>query len=175
MNSNNGDPTTNSVKEIIVSSHDNGLFTFGGSDHQLSTGEKVIITSDDGDIPENIVEKTVYFVIRVSATQFRLATSKTNADNGDFVKAYRGTNLKVLSRVTDKDSGDVGHPVQWDGSQWYVNVRAGNTIVGSLTGSVGRTEPSFVKRISDTRSLDERIYKLRLAIPKEIDLSLIHI
>jgi len=169
MNSNNGDPTTNSVKEIIVSSHDNGLFTFGGSDHQLSTGEKVIITSDDGDIPENIVEKTVYFVIRVSATQFRLASSKTNADNGDFVKAYRGTNLKVLSRVTDKDSGDVGHPVQWDGSQWYVNVRSGNTIVGSLTGSVGRTEPSFVKRISDTRSLDERIYKLRLAIPKEID------
>ena len=32
-----------------------------------------------------------------------------------------------------------------------------------------RTEPSFVKRISDTRSLDEKIYKLRVVIPKEVN------
>ena len=175
MPNENGNPTNSSVKEITVDhvslSSTNIVFKSNVlSDHQLETGEKVIITSDDGDLPQNIEEKTVYFVIRISADTFKLASSKTNADNGEFVKAYRGTNLKVLSRVTDKNSGDVGHPVQWDGSQWYVNVRDGNTIVGALSGTAGeRTEPTFVKRISDTRSLDERIYKLRLAIPKEID------
>jgi len=175
MPNENGDPTHSSVKEITVDhvslSSTNIVFKSKVlSDHQLETGEKVIIISDDGDLPQNIEEKTVYFVIRISADTFKLASSKTNADNGEFVKAYRGTNLKVLSRVTDKNSGDVGHPVQWDGSQWYVNVRDGNTIVGALSGTAGeRTEPTFVKRISDTRSLDERIYKLRLAIPKEID------
>ena len=175
MPNENGNPTNSSVKEITVDhvslSSTNIVFKSNVlSDHQLETGEKVIITSDDGDLPQNIEEKTVYFVIRISADTFKLASSKTNADNGEFIKAYRGTNLKVLSRVTDKNSGDVGHPVQWDGSQWYVNVKDGNTIVGALSGTAGeRTEPTFVKRISDTRSLDERIYKLRLAIPKEID------
>ena len=164
-----GDTTISSVKEIEISTQSSGSFT-STSNHLLSTGEKVIVISDDGDLPENIEEKTVYFAVKESATIFKLASSKTNADNGEFIKAYGGTNLKVLSRVTDKDSGDVGHPVQYDGAQWYINVSlTGNTITGELSGSTGRTEPSFVKRISDTRSLDEKIYRLRLAIPKEID------
>ena len=163
-------PSVSSVKQIIISTQADGLFT-SPSNHLLQTGEKVIVISDDGDLPENIEEKTVYFAIKVNNTRFRLASSKTNADNGEFIKAYRGTNLTVLSRVTDKESGDVGHPVQWDGSQWYINVSSnGNTITGELSGITGeRTEPSFVKRISDTRSLDEKIYRVRLAIPKEID------
>ncbi len=160
-------PSVSSVKERSISSHVNGLFTTVGN-HLLSTGEKVIMISDDGDLPENLEEKTVYFTIKVSDSEFRLASSKTNADNGEFIKAYRGTNLTVLSRVTDKDSGDVGHPVQYDGSQWYINVSSTGNTITDVSGS-GRTEPSFIKRISDTRSLDEKIYKLRLAIPKEID------
>ena len=166
-----GDGTTvSSVKEIEISAQLSGTFT-SSSNHLLSTGEKVIVISDDGDLPENIEEKTVYFAIVTGTSEFKLASSKTNADNGEFIRAYGGTNLKVLSRVTDKDSGDVGHPVQYDGSQWYINVSStGNTITGALSGTTGeRTEPSFVKRISDTRSLDEKIYRLRLAIPKEID------
>ena len=166
-----GDGTTvSSVKEIEISTQLSGLFT-STSNHLLSTGEKVIVISDDGDLPENIEEKTVYFAIVTDGTKFKLASSKTNADNGEFITAYGGDKLKVLSRVTDKESGDVGHPVQYDGSQWYINVSStGNTITEELSGITGeRTEPSFVKRISDTRSLDEKIYRLRLAIPKEID------
>ena len=162
-------PSVSSIKQITISTQANGLFT-SPSNHLLLTGEKVIVISDDGDLPENIEEKTVYFAIVTDGTKFKLASSKTNADNGEFITAYGGTNLKVLSRVTDKESGDVGHPVQYDGVQWYINVSStGNTITGALSGSTGRTEPSFVKRISDTRSLDEKIYRLRLAIPKEID------
>jgi hypothetical protein len=36
--------------------------------HTIQTGEKVIILSDDGDLPENIVENTVYYAIRQSST-----------------------------------------------------------------------------------------------------------
>ena len=159
------------VKEISIQSNNNGVFQ-STSNHFLQTGEKVIIVSDDGDLPENIDEKTVFYIIYVDPDKFRLATSLTNAENGTGITAYGGTNLNVLSRVTDKDCGDVGHPVQYDDqtqNQWYITVDStDNTILSALTGSAGRTEPSFVKRISDTRSLDEKIYKLRLAIPKEI-------
>ena len=165
------DPTISSVKNISCTQSE-GLFD-STVNHNLNTGEKIIIISDDGDLPEDIEEKTVYFAIKVSNTTFKVASSKTNADNGEFIKAY-STNptqiFKVLSRVTDKDSGDVGHPVQWDGSQWYINVKTGNDIFSNINSLDDvRTEPSFVKRVSDTRSLDEKIYKLRMSIPKEID------
>ena len=165
-----GGITKSGVKEIKIQSNNNGVFT-STSNHLLTTGEKVIIISDDGDLPENIEEKTIFFAIREDSTKFKLATSLTNAENGTSITAYGGTNLNVLSRVTDKDCGDIGHPVQYENTlgQWYITVDStDNTIFPALTGSAGRTEPSFVKRVSDTRSLDEKIYKLRLAIPKEI-------
>ena len=81
MPNENGNPTNSSVKEITVDhvslSSTNIVFKSNVlSDHQLETGEKVIITSDDGDLPQNIEEKTVYFVIRISADTFKLASSK---------------------------------------------------------------------------------------------------
>jgi len=49
-----GDGTTvSSVKEIEISTQLSGLFT-STSNHLLSTGEKVIVISDDGDLPENL-------------------------------------------------------------------------------------------------------------------------
>ena len=157
------------VKIADISTNENGVFTSSLS-HGFLDGEKVIIIEEDGDLPENINEKTIYFVIKINNTKFKLATSKTNASNDDSIIAYGGNNLKVLSRVTDKECGDVNHPVQFDStkSKWYVIVSS-NNIINQLSGTSGeRTEPSFVKRVSDTRSLDEKIYKLRLSIPKEI-------
>ena len=157
------------VKNITVndSSH-----TLTSTNHGLVDGEKVVIFSENGDLPENIEEKTVYFVKKLSgADNFKLATSLSNATNNETIEVIGGNNLTVLSRVTDKESGDEGHPIKYDNTlkQWYINVDStDNTITGALTGTEGRTEPSFVKRVSDTRSLDEKIYKLRLAIPKEI-------
>ena len=174
MEDKGGGLTRSGVKIVNIQSNNNGVFiTPNGTQHLLQTGEKVIMISDDGDLPENIEEKTVFFAIEVSGSpdKFKLATSLTNAENGTSITAYGGTNLTVLSRVTDKDCGDIGHPVQYESTlgQWYINVDStDNTILSALTGSEGRTEPSFVKRVSDTRSLDEKIYKLRLAIPKEI-------
>ena len=159
-----------SVKEYAINSPISNIFTVSnGGTHELSTGEKVILISEDGDLPENIEEETGLFVIRVSNSQFRLAASKNNADNGEGLLVYGGTNLKVFSRVTDKSSGDVAHPVQWDdtNNQWYVLTNENSTIYSNLPNQ--KTEPTYVVRQPDSRNIDDKIYKIRVVIPKEFD------
>ena len=166
------DGVTSSVKEYTSSIPSSNIFTLGT--HNIQTGEKVIILSDDGDLPENIVENTVYYAIRQSSTEIKLASSQSAAVSGNAINVYKGTNLRILSRVSDKIAGDVGHPVQYDGTQWYINTNAGSDAYNALNtlGVAGigtnRTEPSYIKRIEDTRSLDEKLYKIRVVIPKEL-------
>ena len=169
------DGVTSSVKEYKVASGPSlDVFTLSTLQHNLNTGEKVIILSDDGDLPENIIENTVYYVIRISDTQIKLASSKSNASTGTPITVYGGTNLRILSRVSDKNAGDIGSPVQYDSTnkQWFIHANANNQIynilnsLGVATLSV-RTEPSYFKRAQDSRSLDEKIYKIRVVIPKE--------
>ena len=106
--------TTSSIKSLEVSNITlNSQFNFA-SDHGLLTGEKVKLMSDDGDLPENINAHQTYFVIKVSATAIKLGSSLSNAENGTAITVYGGTNLKVLSRVSEKDAGDVGSPIQFD-------------------------------------------------------------
>lgn len=168
------DGVTSSVKEYAVTgSPSSNIFTL--PTHNLNTGEKVIILSDDGDLPENIVENTVYYAIKISSTQIKLASSASNATTGTAITVYGGTSLKILSRVSDKNAGDIGHPVQYDSTntQWFIHTNASSGIYNGLISQGGvaglsvRTEPSYIKRIEDNRSLDEKIYKLRVVIPKE--------
>ena len=165
--------STSSVKSYDVSSVSSSTFTLG--DHNLQTGEKVIILSDDGDLPENIEDHKVYYAIRTSSTQIKLATSYTNAVLGDTVTVYGGTNLHILSRVSDKESGDIGSPVQYDpvNSNWFIHTNANNEIYTAFasggTSTFGTsTDLAYVNRISDERSLDEKLYKIRVVIPKEL-------
>ena len=167
------DASTSSVKEYSVTSVSGTIFTIGS--HTIQTGEKVIIISDDGDLPENIVENNVYYAIRHSGTEIKLASSQSSSTIGDAITVYAGTNLKILSRVSDKVSGDVGHPIQFDttNNQWYITTNAGSLIYNKLmdSGVVGlgtATEPTYIKRIEDTRSLDEKVYKIRVVVPKEL-------
>jgi len=165
------DGSTDSVKQYGVSAPSSNVFTLSSGSHTLETGEKVIIISDDGDLPENLRTNTVYYAIvpSGSTTTFKLAASASDASNDSPITVYGGTNLKVLSRVSDKIAGDIGHPVQWDSSesQWYIQTNSNSDIYTNLTGS-GASEASYIKRISDTRSLDEKIYKLRVVVPKEL-------
>ena len=41
-------------------------------------------------------------------------------------------------------------------------------LLAQLTGSGATDEPTTVKRISDNRSLDEKIYKLRVVVPSQL-------
>ena len=160
-----------SFEEYSVGQPTSNLFTVSnGGTHNLTTGEKVIITSDDGDLPENLRTNTVYFAIVPNNTTFKLAASLAEATSQSAIEVHLGTNLKVTTRVSDKEAGDVGHPVQYDGSagQWYITVSASeNNILAQLTGSGATDEPTIVKRISDNRSLDEKIYKLRVVVPSQ--------
>jgi len=170
------DGVASSVKEYLnISAPSSNSFTIGS--HTLSTGEKVIILSDDGDLPENIVENTVYYAITLPSepTKIKLASSKSNATTGTAINVYGGTKLRILSRVSDKIAGDIGHPVEFDttNKQWYIRANANSGIYnglisqGGVVGLSSRTEPSYIKRIADNRSLDEKIYKIRVVIPKE--------
>ena len=169
------DGVTSSVKEYSVTgSPSSNNFTIGS--HTIQTGEKVIILSDDGDLPENIVENTVYYAIDNGDNDtIKLASSESASISGTEINVYEGTNLRILSRVSDKVSGDVGHPVQYDAtnSQWYITTNAGSDIYTAINtlgvaGLTESTDPSYVKRIEDTRSLDEKLYKIRVVIPKEL-------
>ena len=167
-----GNPNITSVKEYQVNPPVTNIFTtVGAVTHQFITGEKVIVRSDVGELPESIEEDIVYFAIRVDNNSFKLASSKANADLGEAVSVYYGSNLRVLSRVTDKTSGDVGHPIEFDSNGWYINVNSvadGNTIFNNLSSvSEDKTEPTFVTRIPDNRNLDDKIYKFRISVPQE--------
>lgn len=179
------DGVTSSVKEYTATIASN-KFTIGTN--TIVNGEKVIIISDTGDLPENITEHTVYYAITSTSNgtrtdgvtlttgEIQLASSESDASLGVPITAYLGKNLRILSRVSDKESGDVGHPVQFDStnSQWYITSTANNQIytqlnsLGGVTILGDRTEPSYIKRTPDSRSLDEKIYKLRVVIPKEL-------
>jgi microcystin-dependent protein len=158
----------------VTGSPSSNIFTIGN--HTIQTGEKVIIISEVGDLPENINPNTVYYAIRESnGTQIRLASSLRNAQIGDAITVYGGQELKILSRVSDKESGEIGSPIQFDdvNGNWFIQVESGNSVYNGLNSSGGvavlgqSTDLAYVKRISDDRSLDEKIYKLRIVIPKE--------
>ena len=166
--------TTSSVKEYTVSSVTSSILNVGV--HKLRTGEKIRVLSDTGDLPENVSPHRNYFTIVQSANQIKLASSLTNAENGTAITIFGGDQLRVLSRVSDKDAGDVGSPLQYDptNSQWYIHTAQSNDIytnfVSQGTSVFGtRSEVSFFKRFEDPRSIDEKLYKLRVVVPKEFD------
>ena len=194
-----GNGTDSSVKSYTVNSGPtNNTFVIGT--HNLQTGEKIRILSDSADLPENLEENTIYFAIVVAGSpsnQIKLASSKTNADNGVALTVHGGSKLKIESRVSDKAAGEIGSPLQFDPNTyvsdidvplgsgnfptltagWYLLADAGNEIYSTIlartvTGADGlgrKTPVSFVKRTPDERSLDEKIYKLRVVVPKESD------
>ena len=167
------DGVTSSFKVHNVSNVSSNILTIGT--HTLQTGERVIINSENGDLPENVTPHIVYYAIRVNSTQIKLATSFTNALNNEALTLYGGTQLKVYSRVSDKASGDIGSPIQFDDSvgNWFITVNSANQIYNQIntlgiSGLSETTDLTYIKRIVDERSLDEKIYKVRVVIPKEL-------
>ena len=168
--------TNTSEKSYQVSSGPtNNVLTLGTVPHALQTGETIRIFSDDGDLPENISANTVYYTIYNTSTSIKVATSPTNATLGNAINIYGGTKLKVVSRVSDKSPGSYGHPIQYDTnrSNWYVHANPNNDIFNALStygvATLGsRSNVLQFYRTSDGRGIDEKVYKLRVFIPKEI-------
>ncbi len=158
------------------------------SGHKLFAGESVRVISDDGFLPDGLDTNTIYYAVTddsvnetLDADKIKLAKSENEAllgGSGNFITINNNTGgqLKILSRVSDKKPGDKGHPVQYDtqNSNWYV--RGGistdvNTLWTKLVDNQvtlgARTGKTFINRKEDTRSLSDKIYKLRYVIPKE--------
>ena len=109
-------------------------------------------------------------------TNIKLAKTLNDAINGTPIPINeKGGELTVVSRVSDKNSGDIGHPIQFDtvNSQWYINVSTDptentiySTIVGLGTTSLGSATPrTFIKRRTDSRSSLDKTYRMRYVIP----------
>jgi hypothetical protein len=106
--------------------------------HSFANGESVRILSNTGQIPDGLFPNTVYYVITndnpssgiTTTTEIKLAKTSNDAVAGDeLIINAKGGILKVVSRVSDKNSGDIGHPIQYDttNSQWYVRVSTAST------------------------------------------------
>jgi len=184
--------TSSSEKKFVVTtaplSGNSSIFTLA-SNHNIMNGETIRLISDTGDLSENVESNKVYYAITseknssrsdsisLGANQIQLASSRTNADASTpvFIRAYGGTQLSIVSRVSDKECGDLGHPVQWDPNNngWFIHVKSGNDIYTNISSlevdGSGKTDISYVKRVEDNRSLDERLYKVRIVVPKELD------
>jgi hypothetical protein len=138
--------------------------------HNLFNGEKIRIISENAYLPDGVENDTVYYAITSGSlisgnNQFKLAKSFNDALNDRFLNVNnRGGNLKVVSKVSDKKSGDPGHPIQYDSSGWYITVDPlDNTITSQLTGTA--SSRTFVTRTLNQRNLTDSIYRLRYVIP----------
>jgi len=169
-----------------------GQFSAGGSQnvitltaaHSFLSGESIRIISDNGQLPDGVDANTLYFAITdktqgsgiTTNTNIKLAKTVNDAiDATPLTINDKGGSLKIESRVSDKTSGDIGHPIQYDptNTQWFIKVADDNTIftrivgVGS-TGLGSATPRTFLTRRTDDRNALDTIYRARYVIPSSL-------
>ena len=145
----------------------------------LTTGESIRLISGNGDLPGNVELNTLYYaIVQPNAEFIQIATSESNALNGINLQIFGGSQLRIESRVNDKNAGELGHPIQYDfdAGNWFIHTNNNSEIFRYITGTGGfgpqppNTEGneliSFFRRENDTRSLDDKIYRLRYVIPR---------
>ena len=168
---------------VGINSITSNTLTFDAN-HSLIDGENIRIISENGQLPDGLTHNSIYFAITsgVNADQIKIAETLNSAlSDTEIIINNKGGILKVESRVSDKKSGDLGHPIQYDAaaSQWYVNVATAtteqglyNAIVGLGSTSLGdATSRSFIKRIPDERGLIDTVYRVRYVIPSNASIT----
>ena len=146
--------------------------------HQFIEGESIRFVSETGQLPDGIDNNKVYYAITsgIGTNQIKVAKTLNDAKNSSELGINElGGTTNVLSRVSDKNAGDIGHPIQYNStaSQWYINVAVASTdndlapqVVSLGTTALGAATPrTFFTRQPDTRNLGDTIYKLRYVIP----------
>ena len=151
------------------------------SRHDLINGETIRVISETGQLPDGLESDTVYYTITdtvavgIGSNQIKVAKTLNDAVNNNPITINsRGGALKIVSRVSDKVSGYIGHPIGFDtsNSQWYIKVAIAaseNSIYPALQSSVlyDSTARTYFKRTPDTRDSSDTIYKVRYVIPKD--------
>ena len=161
----NTDLYASGKKEIFVGSNaginsiTSNTFTLEDT-HKFLPGENVRILSETGDLPDGIEYDRDYFVVStgLNADQIRVATTFNNAIAGSTLSGINnlGGKLRIVSTVESKNPGQPGHPMQYeDGTGWYINVGAGNSLRSAIVTNQSKITPrtvnTFVQRSSDNK------------------------
>ena len=162
---------------IGINSITSNIFTLT-EPHQFESGESIRVLSDDGELPDGLDHNRLYYAITagINSDQVKLAQTLNDTISASAVVVNsKGGILQIQSRVSDKKSGDIAHPVQYDSTnlQWYITVSSEqntiyDSIVGLGTAALGAASPkTFFSRTPDNRSLEDRIYKVRYVVPRD--------
>ena len=147
--------------------------------HTFQNGESIRILSENGQLPDGLVTNNVYYAITSGIgtnNQVKIAKTINDAISLNPVSLNnRGGRLSVVSRVSDKNSGDIGHPIQFDTTrgQWFVKVATASTennvystIVSLGSTVIGEATPrTYINRLADNRNVTDTIYRVRYVIP----------
>jgi len=174
-----GSDSSTKIYSASLQNNSNGTVYTIPSGHTLKNGESIRVFSETGDLPEGLEENILYYAITsekkttLGATQIQIASSRTNASAQTplAITSYGGVQIRIESRVSDKEAGELGHPIQWDPNQgqWFVHTNGNSELYQYITTlTTPETDISYVLRKEDDRSLDEKIYKLRFVVPKEL-------
>lgn len=146
--------------------------------HNFYNGETVRVFSDNGIVPDGLENGALYYVITNTSNTIKLAKTINNVNDNSpvIIKNTNGGILSIVSRVSDKLSGDPGHPIQFDSTNknWYI-IGSGTTATNQIYQGfknnpitiAANNSSTFIQRKSENRDLTDRIYKLRYVIPKE--------
>ncbi len=165
---------------VGINSISSNIVTFNRN-HEFINGESVRFLSDSGDLPSQIESNEVYYAIvsGLGSDSIRVSRTLNDALSGNFIEVGNSSGeLKVVSLVSDKIPGQIGHPLQFDyaNNQWYCNVsdissdnQIYSTLVSYGTTSLGLNTPkTYLERDFNSRNLQDSLYKLRYVIPAGI-------
>jgi hypothetical protein len=175
---------TSSEKQFSVGRSGVGINSITGntitltSPHTFANGESIRVISESGQLPDGLTPNIVYYAITsgIGANQVRIAKTQNDAISlNPITLNNRGGRLSIVSRVSDKNPGDIGHPIQFDTTreQWFVRVATASTennihstLVSLGSSVIGEATPrTYVNRITDNRSAVDTIYRVRYVIP----------
>ena len=164
---------------IGINSITSNIFTLT-EPHAFKSGESLRVLSDDGELPDGLNHNRLYYAITagINTDQLKLAQTLNDTISASAVSVNsKGGILQIQSRVSDKKSGDIAHPVQYDTTQqqWYITVSENtaknniySTIAGLGTAALGEASPrTFISRTPDNRSLEDKVYKVRYVVPRD--------
>jgi hypothetical protein len=156
------------------------------SAHTFANGESIRVIGDSGQLPDGLTPNIVYYAITnanpssgiTTNTQIQIAQTQNDAISATpIIINAKGGALEVVSRVSDKNPGEIGHPIQFDDTQgqWYVKVATApseNTLYPTLVslGSsvLGDATPrTYINRRVDDRNATDTIYRVRYVVPAD--------
>jgi hypothetical protein len=163
-----------------INSITNNTFTLTAP-HTFVNGESIRILSNTGQLPDGVIPNNVYYAITAPAAgvgtdQVKIAQTQNDAISATPVSINtKGGTLSIVSRVSDKNPGEIGHPIQFDTTQnqWYINVSTASTentfyptIISLGSAVLGSATPrTYIDRFTDNRNAIDTIYRARYVLP----------